>query len=387
VTGDAQPDNRRTLGALAALSLAVFAYVTTENLPIGLLPQLAHGLHHSRSVTGYLVTGYAAVVVIASVPLALATRRYSRRLLLIAALSVFVVGSALGAAAPSYSVLLATRMAIALSHAVFWAVVAAAGAALVPRERRGQALGLVFAGASLAGIIGVPVITWIGQQTSWRVSTLVASALGAVSLVAVWALVPAGSSSDEREAAAPHASARRYAATLCALGLAVMGAFALLTYITVFLTTLGGLPGGAISPILLLSGATGTLGVITASRFVTHRPWATMTAGVTGLGVTLLGLAALAHHGVADVLVFCLYGFSLSMLAIGVQNRVLDVAPGNLNVASAGNSAMFNVGIGGGALLGGLLLQGPGVRAIPLVGGVVVVAALAILVAEKRLLE
>ena len=89
----------------------------------------------------------------------------------------------------------------------------------------------------------------------------------------------------------------------------------------------------------------------------------------------------------ADVIVFCGYGFSLSLLAVGVQNRVLDVAPGNLNVASAGNSSMFNVGIGGGALLGGLLLQGPGVRSIPLVGGVVAVAALAVLVAEKLLLE
>ena len=377
----------RALGALAALSLAVFAYVTTENLPVGLLPQLARGLHHSRSVTGYLVTGYAAVVVIASVPLALATRRYSRRRLLIAALSVFVVGSALGAAAPNYGVLLATRMAIALSHAVFWAVVAAAGAALVSPERRGRALGLVFSGASLASVIGVPVITWVGQQTSWRVSTLLASALGVVSLIAVWALLPEGSSQDERDAGAPHPSAPRFAVIECTLGFAIIGAFALLTYVTVFVTTLGGIPNRAISAVLLGSGAAGVAGVYTASRFVTGRPRATMFGGVTGLAFTLLALAALAHSGVADVALVCLFGYSLSILAIGVQSRVLDVAPGNLNVASAINSATFNVGIGGGALLGGLLLQGPGVRSIALIGGIVATVGVLLLAAETRLVE
>ncbi len=184
-----QRESVRILGALIALSLAVFAYVSTENIPVGLLPQLADSLGVSHSVAGYLVTGYAAVVVIASMPLALATRRFSRRRLLIASLSVFVVGAALGAAAHSYTVLMATRMAIALSHAMFWAVVAAAGAALVPPERRGRALGIVFAGASLSSVIGVPLLTWIGQQTSWRVATLVASGLGLVSLCAVYVVL------------------------------------------------------------------------------------------------------------------------------------------------------------------------------------------------------
>ncbi|HZQ81843.1 MAG TPA: MFS transporter [Gaiellaceae bacterium] len=377
----------RVLGALAALCLATFAYVTTESIPVGLLPQLSHSLHHSRSATGYLVTGYAAVVVVGSVPLALVTRRYSRRLLLLASLAVFVVGAAAGAAAQSYTVLLATRMAIAVSHCVFWAVIAATGAALVPPERRGRALGIVFAGASLASVVGVPGVTWLGQQTSWRVSTLAASGLGLVALAAIYALVPAVPAESERDATARHASRVRYAFTISALGFAIVGAFALLTYITVFLSTLGGLPNSAISPVLLGSGATGAIGVYAASHFTTEHARATMAAGVAGLAVVLLALAAFARHGVADVVLFCCFGFALSTLAVGVQARVLDTAPGNINVASAGNSAMFNVGIGGGALLGGLLLEGPGVRSIALVGGLVSSAALAALLAERWLVD
>ena len=380
-------ESLRTLGALAALSLAVFAYVTTENIPVGLLPQLSQSLHVSHSAAGYLVTGYAAVVVIASVPLAIATQRFSRRLLLISALSVFVVGAAVGAAAQNYDELLATRMGIALSHAIFWAVVAAAGAALVPPGRRSRALGIVFAGASLATVIGVPALTWIGQQTSWRVSTLVASALGVVSLAAVYALLPKTPPTEEREAAAPHPSRRRYSLVLVALGLSIIGAFALLTYVTLFLEQLAGFPSRAISPILLVSGAAGAAGVYAASRLLTRRPRGTMVAGVGGLAFSLLALAAAAYDGPLDIVLLCVFGFSLSVLAIGVQSRILDVAPGNINVASAGNSAMFNVGIGGGALLGGLLLQGPGLRSIAIVGGLVALASFVLLLAEPHVLD
>ncbi|HEV8460436.1 MAG TPA: MFS transporter [Gaiellaceae bacterium] len=378
-------ESRRILGALLALSLGTFAYVTTENLPVGLLPELAQDLHHSRSVTGYLITGYAAVVVVASVPLAIATRRFSRRKLLIAALSVYVTGTALGAAAGSYGVLLATRMAIALSHAVFWAVVAAAAAALVPRERRGRAFGIVFSGVSLASVVGVPAITWLGQQTSWRVSTLATSALGLVALTAVIVLLPE-TPAEVEQAAAPHPSGKRYALVQAALGFAVIGAFSFLTYVTVFMTKLGGLPKGAISPILLVSGLTSAVGVLVASHYTTRRPRGVMAGGVGGIAGTLLLFSLFSHVGVADIVVFCAFGFALSCLAVGVQNRVLDLAPGSLNVASAGNSATFNIGIGGGALVGGLLLQGPGVRAIPITGSLVAACGLALLAAEPWIL-
>jgi predicted MFS family arabinose efflux permease len=367
------------------LSLGTFAYVTTENLPVGLLPELAQDLHHSRSVTGYLITGYAAIVVIFSVPLAIATRRFSRRRLLIAALAVYVSGTALGAAARSYGALLATRMAIALSHAVFWAVVAAAAAALVPRERRGRAFGIVFSGVSLASVVGVPAITWLGQQTSWRVSTLATSGLGLVALVAVIALLPE-TPAELEQIGAPHPNGKRYALVQTALGFAVIGAFSFLTYITVFMTKLGGLPSGAISPILLVSGLTSAVGVLVASHLVTRRPRGVMAGGVAGIAATLCLFAVFSHAGVVDILVFCAFGFALSGLAIGVQSRVLDIAPGSLNVASAGNSATFNIGIGGGALLGGLLLQGPGVRSIPITGSVVAACGLALLIAERWLL-
>jgi predicted MFS family arabinose efflux permease len=321
-------------------------------------------------------------VVVGSVPLALVTRRFTRRRLLLGALVVFVLGSAAGAAAQTYGQLLGTRLAIAAGHCVFWAVVAAAGAALVPRDRRGHALAMVFSGSSLASVAGIPAITWLGQQTSWRVSTLAASGLGVVSLTAIFLLLPR-SDVEEEQQAAPHPSVRRFALVEVALALTMTGAFAMLTYVTVFLLNLGGFGTGAISPILLVSGAAGAMGVLVSARHVAHRARPTMTFGVAGLTVSLAALALLAHHGMLDIVLLAAYGFSLSTVAVAVQARCLDHAPGSINVASATNSAVFNVGIGGGALLGGLLLQHVGARAIPVAGCIATGLALLVLIGEE----
>lgn len=378
----ARPESLRTTGALLALSLATFTLVTTESLPVGLLGPIAADLHRSRSAVGFLVTGYAFTVVAASLPLAHATKRVPRRHLLVGALAVFVVGSALGAAATSYGVLLATRMAIALAHAVFWACVAATAVALVPPARRGRALGLVFAGSSLASVLGLPAITWIGQHTSWRIATLTAAGLGLAALVAVGVLLPTVPPEEGHAALGAHASRRRFAIVLTTLALAITGAFAALTYVTAFLTSASGFSARAISPILLAQGLAGVAGVVVAGRFVVRRPRGAMGGSVAGLAVSLLALAACAHVQVAVIVLLGLFGFSLSGLAISVQSRVLDTAPGNPEIASAGNSAVFNVGIGGGALLGGLLLPGLGVRSIDLAGGLLAAAALAVVFAE-----
>ncbi|HEV2590766.1 MAG TPA: MFS transporter, partial [Gaiellaceae bacterium] len=295
-----QRESWRVTAALAALGLATFAFVTTENIPVGLLPQLAHSLHRSRSATGYLVTAYALVVVVGSVPLALLTRRFTRKRLLTGALVVFVLGCAAGAAAQTYGQLLGTRLAIASGHCVFWAVVAAAGAALVPRDRRGHALAMVFSGSSLASVVGIPAVTWLGQQTSWRVSTLAASGLGLVSLTAIFVLLPPTVVEEEQQEA-PHPSVRRFTLVQVALALTMTGAFAMLTYITVFLLNLGGFSTGAISPILLVSGAAGAAGVLISARFVAHHARPTMTLGVAGLTASLAILALVAHHGTLDV--------------------------------------------------------------------------------------
>jgi predicted MFS family arabinose efflux permease len=140
-----------------------------------------------------------------------------------------------------------------------------------------------------------------------------------------------------------------------------------------------------VGPILFVQGAAGVVGVWLASRQVTRRPRAVLVGGVAVVCCAMLALAAAGHVQAAVVALLAVYGCGFSALVVGGQSRLLDVVPGNPDVASAGYSATFNIGIGGGALVGGLLLPSAGVRSTPLVGGLLAAAALAVLVAEPAL--
>jgi len=147
---------RRPGLALAALSVATFCYVTVEVLPIGLLTVIAADLHKSRSQTGLLVTGYAVVVIIASIPLARVTQRVPRRLVLGVTLGVLVLATLASAAAHSYSVLLAARLVTALTQAMFWSVVASTATGMFPAAVHGRVVSRLSMGNSLAPVLGVP---------------------------------------------------------------------------------------------------------------------------------------------------------------------------------------------------------------------------------------
>jgi predicted MFS family arabinose efflux permease len=128
----------RAVGALLALSVSAFCYVTTENLPIGLLKVISADLRVSLSAVGLLVTGYGATVAIASVPLTYWTRLVPRRWLLSGLLVVFVLATVMSVATSSYAVLLAARVTTALSQALFWAVAATTATGLFSPRSAGS---------------------------------------------------------------------------------------------------------------------------------------------------------------------------------------------------------------------------------------------------------
>jgi DHA1 family inner membrane transport protein len=219
------PAIRRPVPALAALTAATFLYVTTEMLPVGLLAPIGADLGVSEARVGLLVTAYALVVVVASIPLTYLTRAVPRRVLLGTLLAGYVVSSLGSALAGSYGALMATRVVTALGQAVFWSVVVPIAAGLFPAEVRGRALAVLFGGVSVATVVGVPAGTWVGQHLGWRWSFAVLAAAGAVALVALAATLPPdgsrlvdptgpGSQPDRRRFSALIAMAPAFAITL-----------------------------------------------------------------------------------------------------------------------------------------------------------------------------
>ena len=368
--------------ALAALALTTFIYVTTETLPIGLLPQIAAGLGTSKSTVGLLVTAYGLVVVVATLPLTRLTHRWPRRRLLAVLLLVFVAGTAISAVAPSYPVLLAARISIALSQAVFWAVVTPAAASLFPAETRGRAVSVLYAGSSAAPLLGVPVGTWLGQQAGWRVSFLALSAIGLLVLLAVMTLMPemAAGRSDADRGSAPDRG--RFRSLVVTTAVTVTGAFTAYTYVSPFLTEVSGFAETTVGPILLILGVFDLAGVVVVGFLVARYGWATM---VTLIGLQATALAAQFAFGpsqVPAVAGMALASLSLAGTAATLGARVLELAPGGTDLAGAATSTAFNVGITAGALTGSLLVTTTGLRSVALAGSLFSVVAFGITLAE-----
>jgi DHA1 family inner membrane transport protein len=372
--------------ALTTLALSAFIYVSTETLPIGLLPQIAGDLHVTESSVGLLVTAYGFVVVVATFPLTRLTQRWPRRRLIAALLGIFVVATAVSAAAPDYRLLFAARVATALSQAVFWAVVTPAAAALFPPATRGRALSILYAGSSLAGLVGAPFGTWLGQLAGWRMPFVALAAVGLAAVLAIVRLLPSQETRDGDASRGTHPDPLRYRLAVVTVALAVAGFYAGYTFISPFLTGVSGLAKTTVGPVLLVRGLAGLLGVLVGGRVAAGRAW---TAIIPVVGLLAVGLAAQSLGGPvawATIAVISVTSFALSCLTVVTGTLLLRIAPGSTDIAAAGMSTAFNVGITAGALLGSTLVAPAGVRNLPLLGAGLALLAFAVVAGGPALL-
>lgn len=377
--------SRRATAALVFLGVSTFSFVTIEVLPIGLLTVMADDLGRSRSQIGLLVTGYAAVVVLASIPLARLTTNLPRRLVLGGTLAVLTVATALSAAAPTYEVLFGGRLVIAISQALFWSIAPPIATSLFPPELRGRVVARLAIGTALAPILGIPFGTWLGEQAGWRVPFVVMAVLGATACIGIVTLLPRTEVQDSpsRRGSAP--DLRGYVVLLVAASIGVTGFLTFNTYVTPFLLDITGFSSDALGPMLLASGAGGFAGTLIAGRVLDRYPWGAVVVPYGVLTVGLIGVFALGELKVATCLLIALIGLSFSGLAVAVQSRTLQIAPGSTDIASAGASSAFNVGIAAGAFVGGALIDHTTVRSVALAGGLLTAVAALVMLCEPWL--
>jgi predicted MFS family arabinose efflux permease len=376
---------RRASAALAALSVGTFSFVTAEILPVGLLTVMADDLGRSRSSVGLLVTGYAVVVVIAALPLTRLTRRVRRRTVLGGSLAVFATVTALSAVAPSYEVLLVARLTIALTQALFWSIVVQTATGLFPPEARGRMIARLAIGTSLAPVLGVPAGTWFGQQAGWRAAFLALAGVGLVTCLAVVALLPSVPATQTSTAAGSAPDRRRYAILVVVTALAVAGTMTVFTYITPFLLDVSGFAPSSLGPLLLVSGAAGVAGTLSVGRFLDGHPWTAVVVPLALLSAGAAGLFAAGHIQAVAIAMLVVFGMSFNALAAAIQNRTLEVAPGSVDIASAGTGTAFNIGIAAGSFLGGLLIATLGARSVAPAGGALLMLACGLMLAEPTL--
>jgi predicted MFS family arabinose efflux permease len=366
---------------LLLLALSVFTVVTTEVLPVGLLPAIAHDLHAGASAVGLLVTLYAALVAVLAVPLTVATRRVPRKRLLLLSTAGFVLSNVLAGLAPDLAVLAVARALGGVAHAVFFSVCIGYAARLVPPGSTGKALALVSGGISVAFVLGVPLGTALGTAVGWRGSFVALAVLMAVAVTLIALRLPPVEAPPVRDRGVP-TRRRSLTAAVGANGLLYAGHNVLYTYVTVLLLRSGAVPA-AVGPILLVFGAVGLVGVWIAGPRLDRHFRRTALVVLALLAVAILGAGAAFPVLVAVVVAGAVWNGAFGPVASVFQTAAVRTDAVSADLAGALINATSNVGIGAGAAIGGLVLEAAGIRAVAWTAAAVVVLAGAVVLVAR----
>jgi DHA1 family inner membrane transport protein len=362
------------MALLLLLAAATCAAVTTEMLPVGLLPSISQGLHVSESQVGLLVSGYAAVVAVASIPMAAALQRLPRRPVLAVLLVTYGITNAVFAASNSYGLALAARLVAGLAHAAFFGVVVSTAVALVPRARAGRAVAVVMSGPSVALAAGVPAGTALGTVLGWRWIFAGSAVLLLFLAAAVARLLPATPPAAGRQAVLAALRQSRLLLIAAVIALFMIGHFTVYTYISPLLLYAGVTKVG-VSAVLLGYGAAGLLGLALAGSVADRHPRGALSLTMGLMAACLAGLW-LGQATAPTVVIVVIWGMTWGAVPTLTQSSALAAVPAAPDAAPAVVNAMTNVGISGGALIGARELAAGPVPALALTGAVLVAAAL-----------
>jgi MFS transporter, DHA1 family, inner membrane transport protein len=372
---------------LLTLSTAIFFMVTSEFLPTGLLPQIAADLDVSEAQVGLLITIFAGTVVLTTAPLAALTRRFERKHLLLAVLVLFAIANVGAAIAPDYALLVVARVLGGLAHGLFWAIAGAYSGHLVPRHQIARAVAVTSGGGTAAFVLGVPAGTALGTALGWRAAFGVIAAIVLVLLVLVVRFLPAVQHRPTLATGEITLPARRdptFPAVLfiCLLVLIVVGGQNVFyTYIAPFLIDSAGFAEASVGALLFVYGGAGAIGLVLAGFLGSRFP----RGGLYGmLGVVAASVAAVGLSAGVPLLVIVLlfvWGAAFGGIPTLLQTRLLHTASARVrDVGAALLTTAFNIGIGGGAAIGGALFVVLPTPALALVQAAIIGFGLALLV-------
>lgn len=359
----------RGLGATLVLALGTFAVGTDAFVVAGFLPAMADSLNVSEGAAGQSATVFAIAYAVLAPVLATAAARVPRRALLVAALVVLALANLGSALAPSYPVLMATRVLAAVGAAAFTPNAGAVASALVSPAQRARALAVVVGGLTVATALGVPLGNAAGRVLDWRVTLGLVAALCAVCAVGVRLVMPA-------LPGAPHLALRRRLAALrrpgvvTVLPLSVLGltaSYGLYAYTVPVLRALG-VGVSAETWLLFLYGVGAVIGnLVAGAAGDRHGPVPVLAVGYVALAVTLgvftWATASGAHWPVLAGALMLGWGMSTWFQTPLQQLRLINAAPEETAVVVGLNASALYAGIALGTALCGVLLPWGGAPA------------------------
>ncbi|EBL7478245.1 sugar transporter [Salmonella enterica] len=372
---------------VVTLAIAAFIFNTTEFVPVGLLSDIAESFHMQTAQVGIMLTIYAWVVAIMSLPFMLLTSQMERRKLLICLFVLFIASHVLSFLAWNFTVLVISRIGIAFAHAIFWSITASLAIRLAPAGKRAQALSLIATGTALAMVLGLPIGRVVGQYFGWR-TTFFAIGMGAlITLLCLIKLLPKLPSEHSGSLKSLPLLFRRPALmSLYVLTVVVVTAhYTAYSYIEPFVQNVAGLSANFATVLLLILGGAGIIGSLVFGKLGNRHASSLVSIAIALLVICLLLLLPAANSEAHLAILSIFWGIAIMVIGLGMQVKVLALAPDATDVAMALFSGIFNIGIGAGALVGNQVSLHWSMSAIGYIGAIPACAALvwAVLIFRK----
>lgn len=366
--------------SVCALAVGAFIFNTTEYIPIALLSDIGQSFDKPATEVGMMITVYAWIVALLSLPLMLMTKNIERRKLLLMLFALFALFHVLSFFSWNFNILLVSRIGIALTHAVFWSITASLAVRLAPTGKTNQALGLLSTGTVLAMVLGIPLGRVVGQYFGWQLSFLLIGVCAAgVMLVLAKNLPTLPSQNTGSLSSLPSLFKRRNLMLLYTMTVLIITAhFTAYSYIEPFVLQVGGFKAEQVTIVLSLYGLAGFAASYLFGKWFAKSQRLFMLGAVAVILLSALLLLPFATFPYAVYALVFIWGVAIVIVSLGMVSKVLAFASDATDVANSIYSGLYNVGIGGGALLGHYVTTWFGLSNIGIVGALLAAAGLAV---------
>ena len=361
---------------LLALAMTGFICILTETIPAGLLLQIGDGLGVSEALAGQLVTLYALGSLLAAIPLTTVTRGWRRRPLLLMCILGFLVFNTVTTFFSNYLLTLAARFFAGVSAGVLWGMIAGYARRMVPESLKGRAMAVAMVGTPLALALGVPAGTLLGTLVGWR------SIFGIMSLLALmlvgwvlWKLPDYPGEAPDKQLPLYKVFVIPGVRPILFVVLAwVLAHNILYTYIAPYLTQAG--LTQRVDLVLLIFGITALIGIWFIGILIDRKLRPLLLISLAAFALSSIALGISSSQPVVIYLVVAVWGLTFGGAATLLQTAVADAAGESADVAQSMLVTAWNLAIGGGGVMGGILIETVGVRSFPWVLFILLILAL-----------
>lgn len=361
---------------LVGLTLSTFIFNTSEFIPIGLLTDIASDFNMTEAGAGMLISVYAWVVMLLSLPLMILASKVEPRKLLLGLVAAFSAFQVMSFSSVNYAMLMASRIGVACTHAIFWSIISPIAVKIAPEEHRALALSMVVTGSSIAMILGMPIGRMIGLHIGWRMTFLSIGIFSFATFLYLLATLPSIAPSGKFSVRdLPEMLHNKALVGLYLFVLLFSGAYYICySYIEPFLKQIVGMPDSLVTRVLMIFGCAGIVGSILFSKFYLKNKYFFTTCIMVIFATCMLLIFPVSKSALAIIVLCVFWGLTSTTFNVSMQNEVINLTtPAQSAVAMSISSGIFNMGIGCGTYIGGLVCTHSSIANIGFVAEIVAV--------------